>query len=195
VTLQHADDLKKRLTDEYKILQDKIDKIGAFRFTIKGWAVAAVGASTAAASGARDPATAIFVTVGLAISVVFLLFEVEQVRLSRLFGFLAGQIEQVFDDIDNERLRRSFPSPIIATEIVTAKKNRNRSNRFRWWMVWRYLGSKDRSARKSWWREIKEDWTVRRSAHISFYMFLLIFAFIPVAAQYTAVVTYSFADG
>jgi len=122
VTLQHADDLKKRLTDEYKILQDKIDKIGAFRFTIKGWAVAAVGASTAAASGARDPATAIFVTVGLAISVVFLLFEVEQVRQSRLFGFLAGQIEQVFDDIDNERLRRSFPSPIIATEIVTAKK-------------------------------------------------------------------------
>jgi hypothetical protein len=46
------DDFKKRLTDEYKILQDKIDKIGSFRFTIKGWSVSAVLAASAAAGSA-----------------------------------------------------------------------------------------------------------------------------------------------
>jgi len=40
-------DFKQRLTDEYKILQDKIDKIGGFRFTIKGWSVTAVIAASA----------------------------------------------------------------------------------------------------------------------------------------------------
>ena len=38
------------LSDEYKILQDKIDKIGAFRFTIKGWSVTVIAVSVAAGS-------------------------------------------------------------------------------------------------------------------------------------------------
>jgi hypothetical protein len=37
--------LASRLMDEYKILQDKIDKIGAFRFTIKGWSITVILAS------------------------------------------------------------------------------------------------------------------------------------------------------
>ena len=37
------------MIDEYKILQDKIDKIGGFRFTIKGWSVTAVIAANIAA--------------------------------------------------------------------------------------------------------------------------------------------------
>jgi hypothetical protein len=31
--------LEARLANEYKIVQDKIDKIGAFRFTVRGWTV------------------------------------------------------------------------------------------------------------------------------------------------------------
>jgi hypothetical protein len=93
LTSQSPDDLKKRLTDEYKILQDKIDKIGAFRFTIKGWAITAVGAATAAATATKSLAVAGVVSVGLAILVVFFFkFEIEQVRLSRLFGSLAGKL-------------------------------------------------------------------------------------------------------
>ena len=37
-----------RLAEEYKILQEKMDKIGGFRITIKGWSATAVGAITAA---------------------------------------------------------------------------------------------------------------------------------------------------
>lgn len=46
-------DFKARLIDEYKILQDKIDKIGGFRFTIKGWSVTAVIAASAASTTAQ----------------------------------------------------------------------------------------------------------------------------------------------
>lgn len=46
------DKFRRRLTDEYKLLQDKIDKIGGFRFTIKGWSVTAVIAASAAGSAA-----------------------------------------------------------------------------------------------------------------------------------------------
>jgi hypothetical protein len=41
----HMDDYQRladRLSSEYAIIQDKIDKIGAFRFTIRGWTVTLV---------------------------------------------------------------------------------------------------------------------------------------------------------
>src|SRR5690348_4567833 len=80
------EDLRKRVADEYKMLQDKIDKIGAFRFTIKGWAVAIVGA-VSAASSVTGAWTALFITICLACLVVFFFhLEVEQVHLSHLFG-------------------------------------------------------------------------------------------------------------
>jgi hypothetical protein len=82
-----AEDFRKRLTDEYKILQDKIDKIGAFRFTIKGWSVTAMVAATAGASAAGRLLLVATISLGLAAMLVFFfLLEVEQVRLSWLFG-------------------------------------------------------------------------------------------------------------
>src|SRR6267154_5661686 len=46
-----------KLENEYKILQDKIDKIGAFRFTIKGWSITVIlAAAFAGASTAKIPA-------------------------------------------------------------------------------------------------------------------------------------------
>ena len=178
------------MTDEYKILQDKIDKIGAFRFTIKGWAVTAVIGATAAASAANSLTAALVVSSGLAILVYFFFrFEVEQVRLSRLFGLLAGNIEQAFDDIDRGTLRRWFPSPLVATEIVRSKQSKNRPNRFKWWMLWRYVGVRHHSARKAWRKGVTEDWGVWRSAHVAFYIVLLVLAFVPVATRYKSVVT------
>jgi hypothetical protein len=43
------------MMDEYKILQDKIDKIGGFRFTVKGWSVTITTAALAAAGAAKIP--------------------------------------------------------------------------------------------------------------------------------------------
>ena len=46
------EEIVSRLADEYRIIQDKIDKIGAFRFTIKGWSVTVIiGAIAAGAVG------------------------------------------------------------------------------------------------------------------------------------------------
>src|SRR5437588_875466 len=92
-----GDDLKKRIADEYKILQDKIDKIGGFRFTIKGWSITAVIAATAAASTSKSVLTAAVVSLGLAAMLLFFFFfEVEQVRLSWLFGRRARRLEDAF---------------------------------------------------------------------------------------------------
>src|SRR3989442_1980617 len=92
-----AVDFKRRLTDEYKILQDKIDKIGAFRFTIKGWSVAGLVAASAAAGGAKSLLTVFTISLGLAVMLLFFFWlEKEQVRLSRLFGDRARRLENAF---------------------------------------------------------------------------------------------------
>ncbi|MFL6303338.1 MAG: hypothetical protein ACJ72H_07335 [Candidatus Sulfotelmatobacter sp.] len=42
-----------QMNSEYRLLQDKIDKIGAFRFTIRGWSVTLVIASIIAAGSSK----------------------------------------------------------------------------------------------------------------------------------------------
>src|ERR1700681_3309809 len=74
-------DFKSRLSDEYKILQDKIDKIGAFRFTIKGWSVTVVAAVSAAGTTTRSLLTAVTISLGIALMlVIFFFLEFEQVK-------------------------------------------------------------------------------------------------------------------
>ena len=64
------DDLKKRIADEHKILQDKMDKIGGFRFTIKGWSITAVIAASAV--GTKEGLlTGVMISLGLAIMLFF----------------------------------------------------------------------------------------------------------------------------
>src|SRR6266849_962940 len=94
-------DLVGRLADEYKILQDKIDKIGAFRFTIKGWSVTVVIAAGAAGANTQSLLAALTLSVGAAVMLWFFFqLELEQVRLSRLFGYRAGRLEEAFRKID-----------------------------------------------------------------------------------------------
>ena len=122
-----AEDLKKRLTDEYKILQDKIDKIGAFRFTIKGWSVTAVIAATAAASTSKSLVPALAISGGLAVLLIcFFSLEVEQVKLSWLFGNRARRLEDMFIQLDrpsSRHTRKRFPVPYTANEIFLANKD------------------------------------------------------------------------
>ncbi|WP_157477658.1 hypothetical protein [Granulicella tundricola] len=56
-----------RLGDEYKILQDKIDKIGAFRVTIKGFSATALGGGLVAVSTGKGPSP---ITITLALSIL-----------------------------------------------------------------------------------------------------------------------------
>src|SRR5947209_1373029 len=81
-----------RLMDEYKILQDKIDKIGGFRFTVKGWSVTLITGSLAAASAANNPG---YVPLALILVVVtFFLLEYQQWEFSLRFGMRASEIEE-----------------------------------------------------------------------------------------------------
>jgi hypothetical protein len=50
---EFEENLLELMHSEHKILQDKIDKIGGFRFTIRGWSVTIVMASIVAAGGSK----------------------------------------------------------------------------------------------------------------------------------------------
>ena len=156
------EDFKKRLADEYKLLQDKIDKIGGFRFTIKGWSVTAVVAASAAGSATKNLSAVVTISCGLiAMLVFFYVLEFEQVRLSRLFGDRAGRVEDVFRRIDRGRgkeWKARFPVPYTAHEIVRAGQTLAPfESTQRWWPNWR----------------------VHRQAHIHFYAVLMLLALGP----------------
>jgi hypothetical protein len=72
------------LLTEYKILQDKLDKIGSFRFTIKGWSVTVTVASLAAATATNSSAFA--AVLPLLIVLVFFLLEWRQHSLSAIYS-------------------------------------------------------------------------------------------------------------
>lgn len=162
-------DFRKRLSDEYKILQEKIDKIGAFRFTIKGWAIAIVGAVSAAAGAVNGLKIAVCISIILAMLVIFLFeLEVEQIRLSRLFGERARTLEKLLSMPDPRRGSARLPSvPHTAHEIAKASYQRK-------------LAKRKRSRIAHWRYSIQYLWKIGRSAHRGFYSVLLILTSIPI---------------
>jgi len=113
---------RSRLADEYKMLQDKIDKIGAFGFTIKGWSVTAVVAASVASGTAKSLVAVVTISVGVAIMLIFFFhFEVQQVKLSRLFGSRAMRIEVALERINRRSgmtARKFLQTPYLAHEIA-----------------------------------------------------------------------------
>lgn len=107
------------LSSEYRLLQDKIDKIGAFRFTVKGWSVTLVMASTFAVGANEnvDPSILLFLIVFV---VAFGVLEWKQVRLSVQFGQRLFELEREFPRLrrtlepDQSKRVRIFASPRIA---------------------------------------------------------------------------------
>jgi hypothetical protein len=81
------------LADEYKILQDKIDKIGGFRFTIKGWSLTLIVATLVAGTATKVSPNWIVSAVMAVFVMVFFVVEKKQTDLSRLFGERARHIE------------------------------------------------------------------------------------------------------
>jgi hypothetical protein len=74
------------LADEYKILQDKIDKIGGFRFTIKGWSLTLIVATLVAGTATKVSPNWIVSAVMAVFVMVLFAVEKKQTDLSRLFG-------------------------------------------------------------------------------------------------------------
>jgi hypothetical protein len=85
--------LLEQLSSEYKILQDKIDKIGAFKFTIRGWTITIVVASCIGATTARLPSP--WILLGLVVFVlVFGRMEMIQTRYRETFARRCAEIER-----------------------------------------------------------------------------------------------------
>jgi hypothetical protein len=159
------DNFKSRLFDEYRILQDKMDKIGAFRFTVKGWSITAVIAASAAANG-KSLATVFTISIGLVVMLdFFLLVEREQVRWSTIFGNRAGRIEDAFTKVRHGKgldVYGTFPVPYTAHELVLAAHRRRTPPQ--------KPGIKDRQK-----TEIRAyKWRECRQAHVEFYVILIV---------------------
>jgi hypothetical protein len=88
---------------EYKLLQDKIDKIGGFQFTIKGWSITLVIAALFA--GGATKLISIWMLAGVLLIFIALFFAMEkkQINLSRSFAQRCRKIEEVITKL----LRRS----------------------------------------------------------------------------------------
>ncbi len=85
--------LIEQLSSEYKILQDKIDKIGAFKFTIRGWTVTIVVASCIGATTAHLPSA--YLLLGLVVFVlVFGRMERIQSGYQETFAHRCAEIER-----------------------------------------------------------------------------------------------------
>lgn len=83
-----------RLWDEYKLVQEKLDKIGEFQFKIKSWSATLLGAVLfGGAAYSRIPAALIS---ALVLAAVFQLVETRQHRLRKALGRRALTIEHAF---------------------------------------------------------------------------------------------------
>lgn len=109
------------LLEEYSMLQGKVDTIGGFRISIKGWSVAALAAA-AAASTKVGPGKTLLLSGGLAVLIfIFFLLEFEQVRLSAIYSARAGRIERAIMSIKEGRGEvryRRMAVPFTATEVA-----------------------------------------------------------------------------
>lgn len=106
-----------KLENEYKILQDKIDKIGAFRFTIKGWSITVIlAAAFAGASTAKIPAWLWLVSL-FCFLVLFFRFELEQTTLRHKFGHRCILIESAITRVIRTAATRSGDT-IVRTQFV-----------------------------------------------------------------------------
>jgi hypothetical protein len=109
-------ELVNRLVDEYKILQDKIDKIGAFRFTIKGWSITVIIASIFAGSTTSAVPPWVLGVSLLGFLAAFFYFERQQTNFSYRFGQRVLRIEDVLSrllrkmarELGSEFVRDSF---------------------------------------------------------------------------------------
>lgn len=131
---EHRDKLiVERLADEYKILQDKFDKIGAFCFTIKGWAITITIGAIFAGATTFDTHPVLAACVLVVALVMFFFIEKKQTDQRRI---LAGRAREVEKAISGLIGLRDHPSstylrlrvvPGIAHELLGTRDPRLRA--------------------------------------------------------------------
>jgi len=109
----------KHVWDEYKLLQDKLDRIGDFRFRVRGWAITLVTGLIAAGLATAIPWPAYLLAVIPVIG--FHLIERTQCAWQRVFSNRADEIE------DYLRANSAWPSPGITTAIRIERRRLRRS--------------------------------------------------------------------
>lgn len=140
-----------KLENEYKILQDKIDKIGAFRFTIKGWSITVIlAAAFAGASTLKIPAWLWLVSL-LVFLMFFFCFELEQTKLRHKFGQRCISIESAMTRVlrtvatrsGNAIVRASFVKLRFVPGITNHLHKRSAGSDLEEWSRWRTFREAD----------------------------------------------------
>lgn len=123
------DSVVELLMREYSMLQDKVDKIGGFRFMIKGWALTLdTGAVLAAFATSLDRYLGVLLVFGVAATLWLL--ELRQIHLSEIFQNRAHRIEKaIMRRLTSHGLRRTdiallINVPGIAAEIRSPLERR-----------------------------------------------------------------------
>jgi hypothetical protein len=140
-----------KLENEYKILQDKIDKIGAFRFTIKGWSITVIlAAAFAGASTAKIPAW-LWVVSLFGFLVIFFFFELEQTTLRHTFGQRCIMIESAITRVlrtaatssGDTTVRTQFVKLRRVPGITNHLRRKSAGSDFEEWSKWRAFRAAD----------------------------------------------------
>jgi hypothetical protein len=168
-----------RLVDEHKMLQDKIDKIGAFRFTIKGWCVTLIVAAIFAGKAFAVVSHWLWFSAAAVLLASFFLYEKEQTDLRYRFGKRSMDIEGVISrllrkpaEAEESEAAAAFISLHFIPGISHYLRNRKftpRAKSTRW----------NKFTRN--WNEFKKRVKPYQEADLFFYIFLLaitaVFAF------------------
>src|SRR5437867_1075451 len=108
-----------RLWDEYKLVQDKIDKIGAFQFQVKGWSVTLLGAVLYGGVVTSRIVPALFGA--FLVAMIFHISEKRQRLLSKRLGRRAFAIESAlrfFPPTSDARIWRRITAHVPAMRFV-----------------------------------------------------------------------------
>ncbi len=124
-----------QMNSEYRILQDKLDKIAGFRTTIRGWSVTLVIASVIAA-GSSKQISPFFLSILFIFIIAFGLMEEKQNRNGAIFGARIWQLET---RIREELRGRVKDDPILGFYPGIAhhirSRSKGRSSRYLNWFL------------------------------------------------------------
>jgi hypothetical protein len=127
-----------QLTGEYKMLQDKIDKIAGFRFTIRGWSLTAVVAATIGSFSTNTPPPPLALALLIPFVVAFFIMEYLQIQHSLLFE---GRLIDIEDRI-RRILTKNDPARIVNyVGFVPRTAHELRAEAAASWKPWRRLVS------------------------------------------------------
>jgi hypothetical protein len=140
-----------KLENEYKILQDKIDKIGAFRFTIKGWSITVILAAVFASASTVNIPAWLWLASLVGFLVLFFLFELEQTTLRHKFGQRCILIESAITRVlrtaatssGDTIVRREFVKLRFVPGITNHLRKRSAGSDSEEWSNWRAFREAD----------------------------------------------------